>query len=209
MSDSTPQPTWSLIPIVLASGSEARRVILERAGLTVIVDKPDVDETAIKQRCRAEGASIEAAALLLAGAKARDVEDRHPGRIVIGCDQMLDCDGEWLDKPPDMGAAARQLARFSGRTHVLVSGLVARRDGSDIFSTISTAELAVRTLSPGFIADYLGIVGDRALTSVGAYQVEGMGIHLFKAIMGDHFTIMGLPLLPLLEFLRSEQVIPG
>jgi septum formation protein len=200
---------WSLQPIVLASGSASRRMILERAGLAMIVDKPDVDETAIKDRCRRDGLSIDQVALALSREKARVVEARHPGKIVVGCDQMLDCAGDWLDKPPDMDAAARQLARLSGRTHTLLSGLVARRNGSDIFSTLSIAQMEMRPLSPAFIADYLDIVGDRVLTSVGAYQVEGLGIHLFKAITGDHFTIMGLPLLPLLDFLRSEQVIPA
>jgi septum formation protein len=140
-------------------------------------------------------------------AKALEVAVRHPGRIVLGADQMLECDGEWFDKPSDRPAAAQQIARLSGRSHRLVSAVVAIRDGGPTWRFVESAELTMRRLTPAFIDSYLDKVGDKALSSVGGYQIEGPGIQLLSTIKGDHFTILGLPLLPLLDFLRSEGVI--
>jgi septum formation protein len=181
--------------------------MLERAAVAIVVAPPDVDEGAIKRRCRSTGQEVGQTALALATAKAQQVESRFPGLVVIGCDQMLECEGEWLDKPPDMETAARQLARMSGRRHSLVSGAVARLDGEEIGTFLSTAALDMRELSAAFIKSYLDLVGDGALRSVGAYQLEGPGVHLFSRIEGDHFTILGMPLFPLLEFLRERGVI--
>jgi len=122
---------------------------------------------------------------------------------------MLECGGEWFDKPGDRTAAERQLAQLSGRTHNLISAVVGLRDGNMIWHATEIAELTMRDLSPGFIRSYLGRVGDKATGSVGGYQIEGLGIQLFSAIRGDHFTILGMPLLPLLTFLRAEGVIAG
>lgn len=189
---------------MLASGSASRRAMFAAAGIAATLDKPDVDEAALKRVCERDGLSVEATALILARAKAEAVSARHPGRIVIGADQMLDCAGAWLDKPADLAGAADHLRRLSGRTHRLVSAAVALRDGSMIWDATDSAELTVRPLSRDFIDAYLDAVGDKVLSSVGAYQVEGLGIQLFSEIRGDHFTILGLPLLPLLAFLRRE-----
>lgn len=193
--------------LVLASGSATRRVMLERAGLSVVTDAPDVDEGALKQDCRAKKLSAGDTALTLAIAKAVQVAPRHPGSIVLGADQMLECDGAWFDKPADRQAAARQIGWLSGRTHTLYSAAVAIRDGVMIWRTVESAELEIRPLSPAFIESYLDRVGDAVLSSVGGYQVEGLGIQLFNAIRGEHSTILGMPLIPLLGFLRDEGVV--
>jgi septum formation protein len=195
--------------LVLASGSAARRTMLERAGLSILVDKPDMDEDAVKDIGRARGWNAGETAAKLAEAKARQVAGRHPGRIVIGADQMLECDGEWFDKPADRAAAERQIARLSGRTHSLVSAVAAVRDDALVWSAVDSAELTVRPLSPDFIRSYLDRMGDVVLTTVGGYQVEGLGIQLFDAVRGDHSTILGMPLIPLLTFLRNQGAIPS
>jgi septum formation protein len=198
-----------MVSLVLASGSATRRAMLERAGLSVTIDPPDVDEGALKQDCRARGLSAGDTAMELAVAKARQVAPRHPGRIVLGADQMLECGGEWFDKPVDRAAAARQIACLSGRTHTLFSAIAAIRDGDVIWRRLESADLSVRSLSPEFIESYLDRIGDAVLNSVGGYQVEGLGIQLFDAIRGEHSTILGMPLIPLLGFLRDEGVIAG
>jgi septum formation protein len=193
--------------IVLASGSATRRAMLAAAGVPAIVDRPAVDEDVVKRHCKGRGLDAAETARALAHAKAAEVAPRHPGRIVIGADQMLGCDGEWFDKPADLAAAARQIARLAGRTHHLISAVVAVRDGQILWQAADAAALTLRPLSPAAIDDYLARAGEPVLQSVGAYQVEGLGIQLFSRIAGDHFTILGLPLLPLLDFLRSEGVI--
>jgi septum formation protein len=181
--------------------------MLERAGLAVTIDPPDVDEGAVKQNCRIRGMSAGDTAMELAIAKAGRIAPRHPGRIVLGADQMLECEGEWFDKPADRPAAARQIGRLSGRTHILFSAVAAIRDGHVIWRGLEHAELSMRTLSADFIDSYLDRVGEAVLSSVGGYQVEGLGIQLFDAIRGEHSTILGMPLIPLLGFLRAEGVI--
>ena len=178
--------------------------MLERAGLSIVTDAPDVDEGALKQDCRDRNLSAGETALTLAIAKAAQVAPRHTSSIVLGADQMLECDGEWFDKPVDREAAARQIGRLSGRTHTLYSAVVAIRDGIMIWRTVESAELDVRVLSPAFIDAYLDRVGDAVLSSVGGYQIEGLGVQLFRAIRGEHSTILGMPLLPLMGFLRDE-----
>jgi septum formation protein len=198
-----------MVSLILASGSATRREMLERAGLSVTIDPPDVDEGAVKQDCRARGLNAGDTAIELAIAKAGQVAPRHPGRIVLGADQMLECGGEWFDKPVDRVAAARQIARLSDRVHTLFSAIAAMRDGDVIWRGLESAELSVRALSPEFIESYLDRVDDAVLGSVGGYQVEGLGIQLFDAIRGEHSTILGMPLIPLLGFLRDEGVIAG
>jgi septum formation protein len=201
-------PLWRE-PVVLASGSQSRRRMLEAAGVAVIVDKPDLDEDRLKRRSRADGLGAEPTAEALAVAKAARIGPSHAGRIVVAGDQMLECEGEWFDKPADLAAAHRQLTALAGRTHRLVSAAVAMRDGAVLWQATDAALLTMRPLSAGFLDRYLAAVGDRACESVGGYQVEGLGIQLFERILGDHFTILGLPLLPLLGFLREQHVLEG
>ena len=195
--------------LVLASASATRRVMLERAGLTVITDALDLDERVIKDDCRARGLTAGDAATQLAIAKAARVAPRHPGDIVLGADQMLECGGEWFDKPADRAAATRQIGKLSGRTHTLFSAVAVVRDDAVIWRGLESAELTVRALSAAFIESYLDRIGEAALSSVGGYQVEGLGIQLFDAIRGEHSTILGMPMIPLLGFLRDEGVIAG
>jgi septum formation protein len=193
--------------VILASGSATRQTMLRSAGVSFEVDRPDVDEGALKIECRARGLTIVETAEALALAKARQVASRHPGRIVLGADQMLECGGEWFDKPVDRAAAGRQLLNLSGRSHKLHSATVSLRNGQVLWRNVDTAELTIRPITPDFLETYLDRVGDAVLNSVGCYQIEGMGIQLFSAINGSHFTIQGMALLPLLAFLRAEGVI--
>ncbi len=193
--------------VILASGSATRQTMLRSAGVPFEVDRPDVDEGAVKIECRARGLTVAETAETLALAKAQQVASRHPGQIVLGGDQMLECGEEWFDKPSDRAAAARQLLKLSGRSHKLHSATVALRGDQVIWRNIDVAELFVRPITPDFVEAYLDRVGDAVLSSVGGYQVEGLGIQLFSAINGSHFTILGMALLPLLAFLRAEGVI--
>ncbi len=193
--------------VVLASASRIRRTLLENAGLDVVADPADIDEGAIKGEMRRQGAAVEAVALKLAIRKAQAAAARHPAAPVIGADQMLDAGGTWFDKPTDRAAAARQLAALAGRTHRLVSATAVIEGGREIWRAADSATLHMRPLSPAFIERYLDQVGPAALGSVGAYQLEGLGAQLFTRIEGDYFTILGLPLLPLLAFLRQHGII--
>lgn len=195
--------------IVLASGSATRRAMLEQAGVAFVVDTAPVDETAVKDAMRLETGNPARVAEVLAELKATRVSARHPGAIVIGADQMLDCDGVWYDKPADGAAARAQLQSLRDRTHRLVSAVVAVRDGQRLWHHTDQARLTMRRFSDAFLDDYLAKAGDAVLSSVGAYQLEGLGAQLFMAVEGDHFTILGLPLLPLLDFLRENgELIP-
>lgn len=193
--------------LVLASASRARHTLLTNAGLEVIADPAAIDEATVKAEMRANGAAVEAVAVELAIRKAQAVAARHPQSLVIGCDQMLDAGGQWLDKPVDRAVAARQLAALAGRPHRLISAAVVVEAGREIWRTAEPATLHMRPLRPEFIERYLDRAGPAVLTSVGAYQLEGLGAQLFSRIEGDYFTILGLPLLPLLAFLRQHGVI--
>ncbi|TKT82805.1 Maf-like protein [Aquamicrobium sp. LC103] len=195
--------------IILASGSPYRRKLLSDAGVTFEVVHPDIDERAVEAAVEDAGLSPEDIAQLLAEAKAVDVSANHPGAIVIGSDQTLSLGDAVLHKPADMEAARRRLLALSGREHQLNSAVVLVRDGETIWRDVQVARLTMRQLDPGFIGRYLAAVGEPALTSVGAYQIEGRGIQLFERIEGDHFTIVGLPLLPLLARLRDLGAIDG
>jgi septum formation protein len=191
--------------IVLASASRARLAMLEQAGVVdLIVDPAAIDEAAITESLAAERASPAVVAETLARLKAERMASRHPGRIVIGADQVLECEGRLFDKPVDTGTARRQLQALRGRTHRLVSSAVALRDDARLWHHTGEARLTMRNFSDGFLDQYLARAGSRALESVGAYQLEGEGAQLFSAVEGDYFTILGLPLLPLLEFLRAQ-----
>lgn len=196
-------------PLVLASGSATRARLLANAGIGVLREAPAIDETEVKAALRADGAPAARAAETLAELKALKVARRHPGALVVGCDQMLDCDGRWLDKPADREAARGQLAALAGRRHTLHSAVVVVRDGTRLWHHLDSATLTMRSLGPAMLDAYLEAAGDAALASVGGYQIEGPGIQLFSRIDGDYFTILGLPLLPLLDFLRNHQVVPA
>lgn len=195
--------------LILASGSPFRKAILTNAGLDFAVEKPRIDERAVEAPLKDSGVTPEDVALVLATAKADDVSGRHPGALVIGSDQTLSLGDEIFHKPADMEGARRHLLSLSGRTHQLNSAVVLVRDGETLWSHVGIARLTMRRLDPAFIGRHLARVGDRALQSVGAYQIEGEGIQLFEKVEGDHFTIVGLPLLPLLAALRDLGAIDG
>ncbi|SCD23108.1 Maf-like protein [Brucella inopinata] len=195
--------------LVLASKSPFRSALLKNAGIEFSTASADIDERAVEAPLYESGATPEDVAQILAEAKAIDVSEKNPGAVVIGCDQTLSLGDEIFHKPQDMEAARRQLLKFSGKTHQLNSAVVLARDGKTLWRHVSIAHMTMRDLDAGFIGRYLGRVGDIALSSVGAYQVEGPGIQLFEKIDGDYFTIVGLPLLPLLAELRREKCIDG
>jgi septum formation protein len=191
-------------PVVLASASPIRAELLRRAGIVFEIEAARIDEAALRDGLKAEGASAEAAADALAEAKAMQVGRRRPDHLVIGADQILDLDGDWLEKPGTTERARQQLARLSGRTHRLASAAVVVLSGARAFGAVDAAELTMRRLDPGAIDAYLAAAGPDVLGSVGSYQIEAIGVRLFERIAGDHFTILGLPLLPLLGFLRQH-----
>ncbi|UIJ71831.1 Maf-like protein [Aurantimonas sp. HBX-1] len=195
--------------IVLASGSVHRRELLRNAGIDFTVEASDLDERAIEAPLQESGVSPEDVAAILAEAKATDVSTRHPGAIVIGADQTLSLGDEVLHKPASMEDARRTLLKLSGRTHHLNSAVVLVEDGVVTWRHVATAAITMRTLDPGFIGRYLAHTGQKALTSVGAYQIEREGIQLMESIEGDYFTIIGLPLLPLIKQLRERGEIDG
>lgn len=194
--------------VVLASASPSRRSLLGNAGVDCRFDAAAVDEEELKASFRAEGTSAAETAEALAELKARHVSRRHPGALVIGADQMLDCEGTWFDKPPDLAHAAGHLRALSGRRHSLWSAVCVVRDDQRLWHHVEEARLTMRRLDEDFIRDYLAAVGPEACSSVGAYQLEGRGAQLFSRIEGDYFTILGLPLLPLLDFLRNHGAVP-
>lgn len=190
--------------LVLASASPSRAAVMRQAGLAAEVDPARVDEAEIKASLAVEGADAAAVAESLAELKARSVSRRHPGAFVIGADQMLECEGAWFDKPADLDQAAEHLRALNGRPHALICCVCVVTDGVRLWHHLARARLTMRPLGEAFIADYLTAVGPAALTSVGAYQLEGLGAQLFSRVEGDHFTILGLPLLPLMDFLRNH-----
>lgn len=196
-------------PIVLASASAVRATLLRQAGIEIEIAPAAVDELALKQSMRAERAGAADCAAALAVLKARLVSDRHAGALVIGADQMLECDGVWFDKPADRAQAAANLRTLRGKTHELVAAVTVLRDGATLWRHVGHARLTMRPFTDGFIEAYLDAIGDAVLQSVGAYQLEGLGVQLFSHIDGDHFTILGLPLLPLLDFLRQHRIVPS
>ncbi|HLF58673.1 MAG TPA: Maf family protein [Alphaproteobacteria bacterium] len=193
--------------VYLASRSRTRAKLLTNAGIVFTAEPAAVDEAEVKSAMWAEGANTEAAAAALAVLKARKVSNRHPQALVIGSDQILDCDGVWFDKPTDMENARAQLQNLRGRTHRLVSDTCVFLQGARLWSHGSIAELVMRDFSDGFLDDYLKAMGPGVLDVVGGYEIEGLGAQLFTKISGDFFSILGLPLLPLLDFLRGHGVV--
>lgn len=194
-------------PILLASKSAARRALLTAAGIPFKSIAAEIDERALETPLRKEGPS--ATAKHLARAKALAVAAANPDRLVVGADQVLALDGVMFAKPRDLSEAKAQLQRLSGRSHTLHSAVAVARAERVLFETVESATLTCRAFGAEFIERYLADVGEQALLSVGGYQIEALGIQLFERIEGDHTTILGLPLLPLLAFLRREGSLVG
>ncbi len=195
--------------LILASSSASRQMLMRNAGLTFSAIPADIDERALDEQLEKNGAKPEEVALELAKAKALSVSALHPQALVLGCDQTMALGARVYHKPKTMAEAEGHLLSLSGKVHRLNSAAVLARGGDVVWQTISSAELLVRTLSAEFVSRHLQRVGEKALSSVGAYQLEGEGIQLFTSIEGDYFTILGLPLLPLLMKLRDMDVIDG
>jgi septum formation protein len=191
-------------PLVLASQSPARQGLLRAAGIPFEICPAAIDERGIEAPLVTLGANAADIALHLSRAKALPVSGEKPGRLVIGADQTLCLEGRCIGKPASRAAARAQLEALSGRTHELYSGCCAARENTVLFETVGVARLSCRWLSPAFIDAYMTDAGAALFGNAGAYRIEGPGIHLFDAIEGDHATILGLPLLPLLKFLREE-----
>ena len=196
-------------PLLLASASPYRRKILEAAGVAFEVVVAGVDEDVLKQELaqRSREPTATEVAQALARAKAAAVSAKHPNAIVIGADQVLALGDELLDKPGTSAAARTQLARLRGRTHRLVSAVTIAEGGKAVWSHVGEAVLTMRAFSDAFLDRYIAAAGPRIAGIVGAYEIEGRGIQLFDRVEGDHFTIIGLPLVPLLAELRSRGVI--
>ncbi len=193
--------------LVLASASAARRALLAAAGVACEIMPSGVDEVALKAVGHAEEASPDAVALMLAGAKARAVARRNPDALVIGSDQILVCGETWFDKPADRDEARAHLRRLRGQTHVLHTAVVCRRGGAMLFQHVARPALTMRAFSDAFLETYLDLEGTNVTASVGAYRLEGPGVHLFARIEGEQAAILGLPMLALLEFLRTTGVL--
>ena len=192
-------------PLILASQSRARQTLLSNAGIDFEAIAADIDERAAQQ---ASGLSAPGdIAALLARQKARSVSVRLSGRFVIGADQTLALGEQLFSKPAGRAQAAEQLRALAGRSHELHSAVAVARDGKILFTDVTIARMTMRPLGEAEIEAYLDAAGEAVASSVGAYQLEGLGVHLFERIEGDHFTILGLPLLPLLAFLRSEGLL--
>ncbi|HEX3399748.1 MAG TPA: Maf family nucleotide pyrophosphatase [Acetobacteraceae bacterium] len=193
--------------LILASASTSRRALLTAAGLSFAVQPAPIDEAAAKRSVRASGATAAEAALLLADLKARHVAQAAPDAMVIGADQILVCDGAWFDKPPDIAAAREQLRTLRGRSHELATAVVCQAGQTRVWHHIAQPHLTMRDASDAFIDAYLQAEGDDVTGTVGAYRLEGRGAHLFIRVEGEHSAVLGLPLLPLLAFLRQHGVL--
>lgn len=195
--------------LILASSSPFRRMLLQNAGLPFEARAAEIDERSIEAGLEASHARPEQVAVELAREKALDVARHFPGALVIGSDQTMSLGARVYHKPRDIEEARCHIASLSGKTHRLNSGVVLVRDGTVVWEHVSHADMTVRQLSEAFIDNYIARCGDKLLSSVGAYQLEGEGIQLFSEIRGDYFTILGLPMLPLLEKLRELGAIDG
>jgi septum formation protein len=194
-------------PLILGSASASRAALLKGAGLDFTTEPAGVDEDAIRKvLARGNGSGPADVAEVLARAKAETVSERNPGALVIGADQVLSAGARLFEKPGDMEAARATLLALQGKTHQLHSAVALARGGTVNWAHVETASLTMRALTPKQIGRYLSAAGEAALASVGAYQLEALGAHLFDKIEGDYFTILGLPLLPLLARLREEDV---
>jgi septum formation protein len=191
--------------LILASASKVRARMLGNAGVTFDVVVSEVDEEAIKAQLSSD--AVEVIALKLAIEKAQDVSAKHPEALVIGADQILECDGQLFDKPVGRGGAVTHLQTMRGKLHRLITAAAVIQGGEILWQTTDDVRLIMRDLSDDFIARYLDQAGDDVLASVGAYRLEDIGAQLFTRVEGDFFTVLGLPLLPLLEFLRRQGIL--
>lgn len=181
--------------------------MLRQAGLDFEIRPARIDEEEIKLSLKSDGVSLRDVATALAELKAHRISSAEPQDFVIAADSMLACDGRWYDKPADMPAAREQLQSLRGKTHELVTAVALARGGSVIWRQIEVARLTMRDFSDAFLDAYLAQAGEAVLSSVGCYQLEGLGAQLFSRIQGDYFAILGLPLLPLLDILRENKVL--
>ena len=194
------------LDIILASGSASRKALLAGAGVLAETVKPLIDEESAKAAMRAEGVSIRDQAMALAELKALKVSNQKPG-LVIGGDQMLALGERAFDKPADLASARRHLEALSGQSHRLETAIVIAEDGAIVWKHLARPKLTMRALSEDFISSYLERTGEDVLSTVGGYKLEGLGSQLFTEIEGDYFSILGLPLLPLLDYLRTRGVL--
>lgn len=190
--------------LILASNSAARRQMLGNAGYRFETMPADIDESVLKVRHLESGRRADDLALVLANAKAQAVATNHPDDLVIGSDQILICDGKVFTKVTDLSRAAHQLTELQGRTHVLMSAVACWHQNQPVFQVSETADLTMYRLTAEEIDSYLSDTGTSVLGSVGCYQIEGKGVRLFEKIQGSHFTIMGMPLIPLIKFLKYQ-----
>lgn len=196
-------------PIILASNSRFRAELLKNAGVDFTTASASIDERAIEHPLLESNLEPADIAQVLAEAKATDVSVLNPNALIIGCDQTLSMNDNMFHKPVDMKQARQHILKFSGKTHQLNSAVAIVYNQQTIWRHVSIANMTMRKMSPEYIGRYLAQAGHSVLNSVGAYQLEGVGVQLFKQIEGDYFTIIGLPLLPLLSELRSLEVIDG
>ena len=193
--------------VILASRSATRAALLRQAGVRFTVETAAVDEHDVKRSLAAEGADAGQAAETLAELKASRVSRRHPGDLVIGADQILDFNGVWIEKPANLAAARRDLLTLRGGVHTQVTAACVVCDGTVLWHHTGRARLVMRRFTERFLDGYLAAAGDAVLESAGAYQLEGLGAQLFTRMEGDFFSVLGLPLLPLLDFLRGHGVV--
>ncbi|CAN7351588.1 Maf-like protein [Rhizobium sp. LjRoot30] len=195
------------LPLILASSSPFRRGLMQNAGLRFEAIAADIDERAIEAPLEQQGATPDQVALVLAEAKALDVSRRFPDAVILGSDQTMSLGARVYHKPKGRQEASENLLSLAGKTHQLNSAIVLARGGEILVREVAHARLTMRPFTPEFVETYLDRVGETIFKSVGGYQLEGEGIQLFSAIDGDYFTIVGLPMLPLLEHLRNLGVI--
>ena len=194
--------------LVLASASAVRAQLLASAGIEAEIDPAAIDEAPLKRECREIGRDAGECALLVAEAKAKTVADRHRGALILGADQILECEERWFDKPSSLAEARTQLAELNGRQHRLVTAATILRDGKSLWRAVERPVVTMRRFSDAFLERYLAAMGERVLKSVGAYELEGFGLQLMQRVEGDYFAVLGLPLLPLLAFLRTIGALP-
>jgi septum formation protein len=201
------KPLATAQTVILASASQSRADVLRNAGVAIECRPAGIDENALKETYRRAGHSAVDVAASLAELKALAISKDHAGKFVIGADQMLQCGTDWFDKPVNPNHAREHLRALRGKTHELFAAICVLRDGVCLWRHVETARMTMRPFSDEFLDAYIDAVGEQVCHSVGAYQLEGLGARLFSAIEGDYFTILGLPLLPLLGFLGDHGVV--